>query len=193
MNCIYARHPSFVKVMNSHSGVFNNVDILLALSVSRGALDSGKIKIELVKEEALIICSPSKWSGFLRMLALSSVCLCFVHCCYKSYAMLKYKIMFNQLIKPREFPNFNSEIIHILFCNNSIVPSTAFTHNHYVPLIFCSEKIKVNKKRKLLTSQKWKESRKRVTYSTDHFWKQKLSANNSLPSFADDLNDDIKS
>ena len=98
----YAKHPCFEKDINSHSGVFNNVDTLLVLSVSHSALDSGKTKMELVKEEALNICSPFKWSGFLCMLSLSSVCLCFVHCYYKSYdAMLKYKIMFNQLIKPR--------------------------------------------------------------------------------------------
>ena len=70
--------------MNSHSGarlgVFNNVDTLLALSVSHGALDSGKTKMELVKEGPLNICSPSKWSSFLYVLALSSVCLCFDHC-----------------------------------------------------------------------------------------------------------------
>ena len=56
----YAKHPSFVKVMNSHPGVFNNVDTLLGLSVSHGALDSGKAKMELVKKEALNICSPFK-------------------------------------------------------------------------------------------------------------------------------------
>ena len=33
----YGKHPSFVKVMNSHSG-----DYLLAISVSHDALDSGK-------------------------------------------------------------------------------------------------------------------------------------------------------
>ena len=49
----YTKQPSFVKVMNSYSGVFNNVDTLLALSVSRGA----ETKMELVKEE-LTICSP---------------------------------------------------------------------------------------------------------------------------------------
>ena len=137
----YAKHPSFVKVMNSHSGVFNNVDTLLALSVSHGALDSGKTKMELVKEEALNICSLFKWSGFLCVLASSSVCLCFVHCYHKSFdAMLKYKIMFNQLSKPREFPSFNSETIHLLFCNNSIALPTPFRRNHYVPLIFRSEK-----------------------------------------------------
>ena len=119
----YVKYPSFVKVMNSHSGAFYNVNTLLALLVSHGALDSGKPKIDLVKGEALNICSPFKWSGFLRLIALSSVCLCFAHCYYKSYdAMLKYKIMFNQ---------------HLLFCNISIVPPTPFRHNHYVPLIFC--------------------------------------------------------
>ena len=66
----YTKHPSFVKVMNSHSGVFNNVDTLLALSISNGTLDSGKTKMELVKE-ALNIFSRFKWSGFLRVLALS--------------------------------------------------------------------------------------------------------------------------
>ena len=69
----YAKHPSFVKVMNSHSGAFNNIDTLLALSVSHGALDSGKTKMELVKEETLNICSLFKWSSFLCVLALSSV------------------------------------------------------------------------------------------------------------------------
>ena len=67
--------------MNSHSGVFNNVDTLLALSVSHGdTLDSAKTKMELVKEESLNIWGPFKWSGFLCVLALSSPCLCFVHC-----------------------------------------------------------------------------------------------------------------
>ena len=66
--------------MNSHFGVFNNVDILLALSVSHGALNSGKTKMELVKEEALNICSPYKWSGFLcvSLLYLQFVCVLFI-------------------------------------------------------------------------------------------------------------------
>ena len=77
----------------------------------------------------------------------------------------------------------------LLICNNSTVPPTPSRHNHYVPLIFCLEKNKVNKKRKLVTSQKCKESKKRATDSIHHFWKQDLSANNkSLPNFADDLN-----
>ena len=54
----YAKYLSFVKVMNSHSGVF---DTLLALSVSHGAArGAGKTKKELVKEEALNICGTFK-------------------------------------------------------------------------------------------------------------------------------------
>ena len=54
--------------MNGHSVVFNNVDILLALSVSNGALNSGKTKMEQVKGEALNICGLFRWSGSLCVL-----------------------------------------------------------------------------------------------------------------------------
>ena len=40
----------------------------------------------------------------------------------------------------------------------------------------------------MVTSQKFKETRKCATHSMHHFWKEDLSANNSLPNFADDLN-----
>ena len=68
----YVKPPSFVKAMNNHSGVFYNPDTLLELSVLHGALNSGKTKMELVKEEALNICSPFKWSCFF------SVCFIFL-------------------------------------------------------------------------------------------------------------------
>ena len=103
---------------------------LLALSVSHGAHDYGKTEKELMKEEALNICRPCKWSGFFRACFIFSL---FVFCYYKSYdTMLKYKIMFNQLIKPGKFPSFNSEAIHLLFCNNSIVPPTIMYHLFFV-------------------------------------------------------------
>ena len=94
--------------------------------------------------------------------------------------------MFNELIKAREFLSFNSETINSFFCNNGIVHPTPFRHNHYLSLIFCLERNKVNKKRKLVTSQKCKRgSTKNATYSIHHFWKQDL---NVLSNFADDLN-----
>ena len=68
--------------------------------------------------------------------------------------------MFNKLINPKKIPSFDSEAISSLFYNNSIGSPTTFKNNHYVPLTFFSEKVKVNKKRELLTSQRSKESRK---------------------------------
>ena len=52
----YVKQSSFVKVMNSHSDVFN-VDTFLALSVWHGAVDSGKTKMELVKVNLFYIVS----------------------------------------------------------------------------------------------------------------------------------------
>ena len=96
--------------------------------------------------------------------------------------------MFNQLIKPGKFPSFNSQTIYLFFCNSGIVPPTRFGHNHYVPLIFCSEKNKANEKRKLVTSQKCKGSKKRAIYFMHHLWKQDLSVKNYLSNFPDHLN-----
>ena len=107
------------------------------------------------KKHSIFVCSPFKWSDFLCVLALSSVCLCFAQCYYKSYdVMLKYKVMFNKLIKPRKFPSFNSETIYLLFCNNNIVPPTPLRQNHHVPLDIGSQKYRKNKKRKLVTSHR---------------------------------------
>ena len=44
-------------MINIHSGIFNNVDTVLAFSVSYGAFDFGKTKMELVKLEAFNISS----------------------------------------------------------------------------------------------------------------------------------------
>ena len=85
----YAKHLFFVKVMKGHSGVFNNVDTLLALSVSNGALDSIKPNKSLWKK---------KHSIFVVHLN-DQVCACFylqfacvlITANFKSYnAMLKY-------------------------------------------------------------------------------------------------------
>ena len=74
----YAKHPSFVKVMNSHSGVFNNADTLLALSVSHSGFDTGKTKMELVKEEALKICRTNGQTFCVCLLYLQFACVLFI-------------------------------------------------------------------------------------------------------------------
>ena len=56
--------------------------------------------------------------------------------------MLKYKIMFNQLIKPREFHSFNPEAIHSLFLTIvlSLQPHLGTIIMYH--LFFVQEKIK---------------------------------------------------
>ena len=56
----YAKQAAFVKVINSHSGIFNNANTVLAFSVSDGAFDFGKTKVELVKEEAFKLSTQFK-------------------------------------------------------------------------------------------------------------------------------------
>ena len=68
--------------MNSHSGVFNNTNTFLALSVAHGALISGKIEMELEKEEALNICLLS-----ILMVRLF-VCACFIFSLFVFCSML---------------------------------------------------------------------------------------------------------
>ena len=55
----YAKQAAFAKVMNSHSGIFSNINTVLAFSVSHDTF-FGKTKMELVKEEAFNISSPFK-------------------------------------------------------------------------------------------------------------------------------------
>ena len=58
----YTKRPSFVKVMNSHSGVSNNVDTLLGLSVLHGALGAFTSSVLVLPELNLILVKP-KWSS----------------------------------------------------------------------------------------------------------------------------------
>ena len=58
------------------------------------------------------------------------------------------------MIEPRLFNPFSSEKIHLLFCSNTYEPPVPLRHNHYVPLIICSQKKKKKKKLKTKTKQK---------------------------------------
>ena len=68
----------WIKTSGRHD-VFNNVDTLLALSVSHGALDSSKTKMKLVKEEALIIYIHLNGQTFCAcLLDVQFVCVLFI-------------------------------------------------------------------------------------------------------------------
>ena len=106
----YSKHPSFISLTSKHSKVFSGIDTILAISVSHNALDSNNTKGELVQNEAINICPSFKWAGFLRVLGLASVCSSSVQCYYRNTgSILKYKLMFSQLIETRLFNPFSAE------------------------------------------------------------------------------------
>ena len=80
----YSQYPIFALLLNNNPGVFSGIDTILAISFPHNAFDTNKTKGELVQREALNICSPYRWCGFLCVLALSSVSLSTVQCYYKS-------------------------------------------------------------------------------------------------------------
>ena len=60
--------------------------------------------------------------------------------------------MFSQLIEPCLFNPFWTARIDLLFRNNTCEPPVPFMHNHFAPLIICSQKNakkKGNRKHKL--------------------------------------------
>ena len=68
-----------MKIMNSHSGVFNNVDNLFALSVLHGTLDPGKAKIEQFKEKhTMFVDHLNGQASCLRLRYFQFVCVLFI-------------------------------------------------------------------------------------------------------------------
>ena len=88
--------------------------------------------------------------------------------------MLKYKLIFSQLIEPRLFNPFSAEKIHLLFCNHTCEPPVPLMHNHYVPLIICSQKNAKNK-----GNRKCKLS----PHPTSHFKSKKPCGQSSIKAF----------
>ena len=138
----YSKHPSFISLISKHAKFFSSIYTILAISVSRNALDSNKTKGELVQNEAITTSTSFKWAGFFCVLGLASVCSSSVQCYYKSTgSLLKYKLMFGQLIELRLLNPFSNEKFHLLFWNKTSEHPVPFMHNHYVPLSFVFKKM----------------------------------------------------
>ena len=160
----YYSHPDLLSLSESNPDVFCNIDSIMAVSVSHASIDSLKTKAELVKHEAINICEPYIWSGFLCVLALASVCSSRVQCYYKNIGSeIKYRLMFNKIISPRVLNNSNTKNIDLLFCYSGFTVPIPFKHNHYAPLLFYSGQGKPclpsGQKRKIDCSKKGKSKK----------------------------------
>ena len=141
----YSKHPSFISLISNHLKVFSSIDTILAISVSHNALYSNKTKGDLVQNEAKIYVRLLRGLDFYVSLVLHQSVQVQCNVIANIGSILKYKLMFSQLVEPRLFNPFSTEKIHLLFCNNTCEPPVPFIHNHYVPLIIFSQKNAKNK------------------------------------------------
>ena len=147
----YCKHPCFLSTFSEHSSTFSSLESMLCISVSDSEFNTGLINEELVKAEAYHnFKNLAKWSGFLSILALSSVTGMKFFSHYPDCGLLKYKLLFNQAISAR-MPEKQSFHVHILFCYEGNLPVGDFRHNHYVPLIF--EETASTKRKSIFTSR----------------------------------------
>ena len=102
------------------------------MAVSHTALDTNLSKDKLIQFEALVNCrNPDQWTGFLCILAASSIISWKIHCYYPDFGLEKLKILFSQKIYPSI--NVQSHPISILFCFEGVQTQKEGEHNHYVP------------------------------------------------------------
>ena len=137
INCeYYVDHPIFLKV-NAENQKYS-ISSLLNYSISHSSLDTGQIKSDLVKSEAKgLFLLPKKWSGFLSILALSSVLKHTIFTYYPDSGADTFVTLFNQEIHPRGL--INSSSLHILFCSLDSHISIPFKPTHFCPIIFHTE------------------------------------------------------
>lgn len=135
----YCNHPSFHSIFAKHKEkVCSNVNNLLPMSVSFDALDSGSSGEELVRVEAIFICTDKQWASFLCILGLSSVTNRNITLFYPDCGEIRFKLLFNQQVNPRlPLATTASDDLHILFSfQGAVTAGEIFKPNHFVPIVF---------------------------------------------------------
>lgn len=98
----YCRHPILLSCFNKHPEIFPSFRSLLTICVSDIALMTDCNSDKLVCQEAIHNCVGKVPSSFLCMLALATVINCNINSFYPDIGAYKYKVLFNQIIQPRE-------------------------------------------------------------------------------------------
>ena len=100
-------------------------------------MDARKEGEELVQEEAVHNCNDKNWSSFLCVLGLSSICGKNIECLYTDFGLIKYKLLFSQIIYPRITTPTTFESFYLLFCCEGFLNEfcAPFQNNHYIPLV----------------------------------------------------------
>ena len=160
----YCDHPCFSSVIDKHPECFGkSVRNLLPLSVSFESLDTGSVKFDLVKQEAISNCNAGKWSSFLCIMGLSSILQRNIITYYPDCGELRFKLLFNRKVQPRLHTKKGLKDLHILFCyEGDIRPGEIFQHNHFVPLLF---HVRLQKRKLVASSPPSVAAKKQKVYS----------------------------
>ncbi|XP_028417575.1 zinc finger MYM-type protein 1-like [Dendronephthya gigantea] len=140
----YSQHPCFSSAVEEHAQYFSqSINNLLPLSVSKECLDTGCMKDDLVRQEAILNCSEKKWSSFLCIMGLASVLNRNTFTYYPDCGQQRSKLLFNRMIQPRLTPKKGLDDLHILFCyEGTVTAGKTIQPNHFVPLIFHQQQLK---------------------------------------------------
>ena len=97
----YCKHPCILSAFEKGKDVYyRNFKNILSILVSDNSFNTGKIATDLIKQEEILNCKNKTWSGFLCVLALSSVIGRNINTFYPDCGHKKYGFLFNQKIEP---------------------------------------------------------------------------------------------
>ena len=140
----YSQHPGFSSAVEENAEYFSqSINNLLPMSVSKECLDTGCMKDDLVRQEAIFNCCDKKWSSFLCIMGLASVLNRSIFTYYPDCGEQRSKLLFNRMIQPRLTPKEGLDDLHILFCyEGTVTAGKTFQPNHFVPLLFHTQQLK---------------------------------------------------
>lgn len=115
-------------------GLSQNTRFLLSLSRD---VDLYKSKQCIIKDEAIVSCTLRKWSGLMKVLAVSSVLGQTIFTVYPSLYHDGIRKLLHGEVFPREPITTSSGILYVMWSRDSNLdnqPGTPFQPNHFVPI-----------------------------------------------------------
>ena len=99
--------------LKSHSNVYSNFNSIFSCCLSQKGFNSfvSTDIVKSVKNEAIYNLKNGQYCSFLYTLALSSIIGTKINCIYPSIGQKKYRLLFNNVIKPRQC--YSSSVNHV--------------------------------------------------------------------------------
>ena len=148
----YCQHQVLLECLKVHSNVYLNFNIIFSCCLSQKCFNSfvSTDIVKSVKDEAIYNLKNGEYCSFLCISALSTIIGTQINCIYPSIRQKKYRLLFNNVIKPRQC--YSSSVDHvttpilIMFSRIGINENCAeFVPNHFVPIIQDSRKVLVKR------------------------------------------------